>query len=248
MTQGLWYFCAKCADAFGGGRNVWYRLFAASVGERRIKKKGRMEKETKKKRSYAQDETTRDAEIKRECKEREKRKDKEKEWVRRGRGREWNDRQKRLSQRQNESETNKIGWTRRESWRCRGTLVVLASMGKGQQIHWPRGTPVSTEVSFSPFLLYPSHPHGHYTIVSLRSSRGPTHARAAILTCVPPASRFPSDAITRLAVESKRIALFASRLLIRGGDGGRSTGGEQHKKYYDFRFAGEFYDCSYNMM
>lgn len=52
-----------------------------------------------------------------------------------GGGRERNDRQKRLSQRQNESETNKIGWTRRESRRCRGTLVVLASMGKGQQIH-----------------------------------------------------------------------------------------------------------------
>lgn len=52
-----------------------------------------------------------------------------------GEGRGRKDRQKRLSQRQNESETNKIGWTRRESRRCRGTLVVLASMGKGQQIH-----------------------------------------------------------------------------------------------------------------
>jgi len=68
-------------------------------------------------------------------KKREKERQRERVSEKGRRGRERNDRQKRLSQRQNESETNKIGWTRRESRRCRGTLVVLASMGKGQQIH-----------------------------------------------------------------------------------------------------------------
>jgi len=185
MTQGLRY-SASSADAFGGGRNVWYRLFAASVGEWRIKKKKGLEKETKKKRSYAQDEMTR-----RERKGKRKRETKEG-------GRERNDRQKRLSQKQNESETNKIGWTWRESrrgalsWSSRAWEKASRFIDReGLQLapRSPRALPVSPTSS----LLVPANGYYHCFI-----KIEPTHARAAILTCAPPASLvFPP---TRLRV------------------------------------------------
>lgn len=53
----------------------------------------------------------------------------------------------------------------------------------------------------------------HYCFIKIES-RGPTHARAplSLRACLRQIA-FPSNAIMRLAVKSKRIALFASRLI-----------------------------------
>lgn len=96
--------------------------------------------------------------------------------------------------------------------RCRGTLVVFASMGKGQQIHWPRETPVSTEVSpMSPSRSL-SSPQTASAIVSLRPSQGPTPARARgpYVHRLWQASCFPSNAITRRCqIETNHSICFA---------------------------------------
>lgn len=186
MTQGLWYFCgiSTADETF----DIAYSRLP-SENKRRIKKKRGKKK----------------------CGEREKRKRNMYVRIRKTRCSERNDRQKWLADKENESETNKIDRTRRESRaRCRGTLVVFASMGKGQQIHWPRETPVSTEVSpRSP----PSSPRTASAIVSLRPSQGPTHARsrARPLCALPLASCFPSNAITRRCrIETNHSICFAA--------------------------------------
>lgn len=214
MTQGLWYFCgiSTADETF----DIAYSRLP-SENKRRIKKKRRKKK----------------------CGEREKWKRNMYVRIRKTR-RERNDRQKWLADKENESETNKIDRTRRESRaRCRGTLVVFASMGKGQQIHWPRETPVSTEVSpRSP----PSSPRTASAIVSLRPSQGPTHARARgpYVHCLWRVA-FPPTRL-RVTVELKRITLFASQLLVRNSTDRQVT---SDKKYHDFQWIIQYFLSDY---
>jgi len=70
--------------------------------------------------------------------------------------------------------------------RCRGTLVVFASMGKGQQIHWPRETPVSTEVSPRSPLLSPFVPANGLCHCFIKTEPRPdTRARTRALRALP---------------------------------------------------------------
>lgn len=188
MTQGLRYFCGISTADEMTFDIAYSRL--PSENKRRIKKKRRKKK----------------------CGEREKR---ERNIFAR--------KTRRYSERE---VTDRNGWPTRgmsqrlikstgpeeSRARCRGTLVVFASMGKGQQIHWPRETPVSTEVSPRSPSRSLSSPQTASAIVSLRPSQGPTPARARgpYAHCLWQASCFPSNAITRRCqIETNHSICFA---------------------------------------
>lgn len=178
---------------FDGGRNVWYRLFAASVGERRIKKKRKRKKNAGKERSeeeiysYAR----RDDVATRE------------KW----------DRQKWLADRENESETNKIDRTRRESraraagalsWSSRAWEKASRFIDRERLQLAPRSPP-----GLPPFV--PANGLRHCFIKT--EPRLDTRARGPYVHCLWQVA-FPPTRL-RVAVELKRITLFASQLLER---------------------------------